>query len=1371
MEDAEHRLSLILLGPVQARRGSTPITGFRSRKAMALLVYLAVSGTAQPRETLAGLLWPDLPDAHARASLSQALTNLRQLIGKALVTTRNTVALAPGSIELDATTFAAALQPLTTPGGARQPTAEALQIAITAFQGDFLAGFSLADAPAFEEWATIQREQYRRLAVLGLHALADRQLVEGAHAPAITALRRILTLEPWREEAHRQLMTVLAESGQRSAALAQYELCRRHLVDELEAEPSAETTALYERIKTAVGSGRVGLVQPAPVPAPPYTDWEEAPDPGRFYGRRSEINLLEGWLLTERCRVIVIVGIGGVGKTTLAAALARSLAGHFDGVIWRSVLNAPPPGEVLHEWLQVLARFASATDRPAAHGLPVALDQQLNRLVEGLRQRRWLLVLDNLESTLGSGASTGAFRSGYAAYGQLIEHLGRHEHTSCLLITSRERPPELSRLEASGLPVQILELIGLSDEAGRDILRERELSGSTDDEAAFVERYSGNPLALRLAAQTVQELFAGDIAAFLGEGTPIFDDIRAVLDQQIARLSPLEVEIVSWLAIEREPVSLKTIGDNLVQPEARATLLEAVRSLRRRSLLEQRGGALTLQNVVTEYLTDRLVLTAGEELVSAQPDRLHRYALLKAEAKEYLRLSQVRLILEPIAARAVARLGQHGLAATVRRLLDDERRQPRVASYLAGNLLNLLLHLELDLSGLDLSQLCVWQAYLRGMTLPAVNLTGADLHGSAFSDDFRAITTIAFSPDGQLMAAGTNDGAVRCWRTSDWQPVTVCTGHSRPVRSVTFSPDGRLLASAGSDGQTCLWEAATGRLCRRLEAGRGQAMSVAFTPDGAVLVCAYWDQAIIFWELATGQPQHRLDEPIGITESIAISPDGRLLASGGWDGEIRLWDCASGALRHAWAGHERVIKMVAFSPDGQTLGSCSWDETIALWEVSTGQQRRRLLGHECAMASLAFSRDGSLVAGCGWSRVVRVWDVQTGQILHCLDGHTSWVEALAFGPDATTLASGGWDQSIRFWSEPSGRAVRALHGFSSRVSSVTFSPDGAMLASSYHDRLVRLWSVASGRQLATMAGHHDALHDVAFSPDGRLLASAGHDHEVRLWETASARPLAVLRGHTDAVLAVAFAPDGQTVISAGRDQTVRLWTVATGQEQAILRGHTAHLDTVAVSPDGCLLASGGHEPIVCLWAMATGQLIQQWSSDAQWTKVLRFSPDGSLLATGGHDRAVKLYTVTGELVELVDLAFPTAGSLVALAFSPDGRLLAAGDNAKLIYIWEVASARLLHQLAGHENSVEALSFSPDGSLLASCSHDETVRLWEVETGAGQRLLRVAKPYAGTIITGVTGITEAQRLALVALGAVDADQGGADQSSFSRPWAD
>jgi hypothetical protein len=332
------------------------------------------------------------------------------------------------------------------------------------------------------------------------------------------------------------------------------------------------------------------------------------------------------------------------------------------------------------------------------------------------------------------------------------------------------------------------------------------------------------------------------------------------------------------------------LQENIVRSISRRELLETLRNLHRRSLLEQAENGFTLQNLVMEFLTDYLVENVCEEIetftsrgaslrlqeqgsvISLTGDKisprplhspaplLNHFALLKAQAKDYVRASQRRLILRPIAGRLLGSLGQTGLEVRLRENLATLRQtgsgQPGYAgtpSYAGGNILNLLLHLKSNLRGYDFSRLTVWQAYLGGMQLPEVNFTGADLAGTVFTDTFGAISSVAFSPNGKILAATTAEGQIRLWQAMDGQPLLTWEGHTNWAWSVAFSPDGQTLASGSADQTVRLWDVYTGQSLKTLSGHTNLVYSVAFSPDGRLLASGSVDETIKLWDVQTGE--------------------------------------------------------------------------------------------------------------------------------------------------------------------------------------------------------------------------------------------------------------------------------------------------------------------------------------------------------------------------------------------------------------------------------------------------------------------------------------------------------------------------------------
>jgi predicted ATPase/DNA-binding SARP family transcriptional activator len=337
------RLTLSLLGSFQVILDGEPITEFESDKVRALLAYLAVeSGRSHRRESLAGLLWPERPERAARHNLSQALLNLRRAIGDYdatppfLLITRDTIQLNTNSdYWLDTAPFTALLAACEEHPHYRlqacNPCMDRLQQAVVLYRGSFLQGFSLGDSASFEEWSVLERERLHRLAMAALRHLADCHEQRGEIQQALQYAWRQVELDPWREEAHQQLMRLLALNGRRSEALAQYGTCRRVLAEELGIEPAGKTTRLYERIRDGelevLVPSHARLLEPSPHP-PAFLD-QEAPiemESPVFVARERELAQLNGYLhpaLAGQGRIVFVTGEAGSGKTALVQEFAR----------------------------------------------------------------------------------------------------------------------------------------------------------------------------------------------------------------------------------------------------------------------------------------------------------------------------------------------------------------------------------------------------------------------------------------------------------------------------------------------------------------------------------------------------------------------------------------------------------------------------------------------------------------------------------------------------------------------------------------------------------------------------------------------------------------------------------------------------------------------------------------------------------------------------------------------------------------------------------------------------------------------------------------------------------------------------------------
>ncbi|MDJ0697809.1 NB-ARC domain-containing protein [Mastigocoleus sp. MO_188.B34] len=344
----------------------------------------------------------------------------------------------------------------------------------------------------------------------------------------------------------------------------------------------------------------------------PHQDWGDVIDVSTFFGRVEETQTLKRWILEEGCHLVTILGMGGIGKTSLAASVVHQIQGEFDCLIWRSLRHAPPLDKLLEE----LCLFLGKEDKKEVSG---TIDSQILYLINCLRCSRCLLILDNCESILEDVNDTGNEINESFGYIQLIQYLAQTAHNSTVVLTSREKPPSLVLNEGEKLAVRSLQLKGLALAEAQAIFQTLgNFSGTISEWEILIEHYAGNPLLLKIAATGIQDFFAGNISEFikfLEQTNFVFDDIRNLLEQQFNRLSHAEKEVMYTLAIHQQPISFAQLCKDMMSEEETARLLETIQVLSRRSLIENSLSKFTQKPVIVKFVREKLSEKTGKSII------------------------------------------------------------------------------------------------------------------------------------------------------------------------------------------------------------------------------------------------------------------------------------------------------------------------------------------------------------------------------------------------------------------------------------------------------------------------------------------------------------------------------------------------------------------------------------------------------------------------------------------------------------------------------------------------------------------------------------------------------------------------------------
>ena len=613
------------------------------------------------------------------------------------------------------------------------------------------------------------------------------------------------------------------------------------------------------------------------------------------------------------------------------------------------------------------------------------------------------------------------------------------------------------------------------------------------------------------------------------------------------------------------------------------------------------------------------------------------------------------------------------------------------------------------------------------------------------------VLAVAITPDGQRLLSGSADKSVRLWDLKTGEELTRFDGHSASVGGLAITPDGKLAVSGSMDRTLRIWDLCSGRLVKLLQGhhegtpryARSMAaadaplkpqhghsagiMRIAMSADGTRVISCGWGGEVCGWSIPDGRQIFSTSAMYGTANDVAISSRGDSAVVAFNDQRIGMLALSgNGAVewRDFFSGHDSRVNCVAWLPDGNSFVSGSTDRTVRQWKAGTCV--RELKGHNSAVSSICVTQDGATVCSGSADQTIRIWDTHSGELRAILSGHSAIISDLAFSADGTILVSCAHDNTVKVWD--TSRILSTESGWTvadhdDRVVSVVVLPGGRRAASGAADGEVRIRDLETGDVVHSFPAHPQAITQMLPDAHGSGFLTASADHTVRMWD-ATGNNTQLLEGHTAPVWCVCLSPDGHLVCTAADDATLRVWRRTPGV-----------IDDVCVTSPATRWVYGynpGRRAGVCVTSDSRKLVfsyfdhsLQVWDifSDERPVSILGHSDlicriiplPCNRVVSASYDGSLMLWRLDAEVIYEAHMR-GHSGAVRTCEVTPDHRFVVSASSDRTIRIWDLSDGSLLRTLTGHSAAVNLLSICPRGDLLVSVADDSEIIVWSISRG-------------------------------------------------------
>ncbi|MBI4752725.1 MAG: hypothetical protein HY774_29905 [Acidobacteria bacterium] len=1060
--------------------------------------------------------------------------------------------------------------------------------------------------------------------------------------------------------------------------------------------------------------------QPSELPQNLLERLHFVPDPPlKYLPRIVELEALKKMLLSSQTSSIAISGMGGIGKSILAAMIVREsevLEAFPGGVYWVKFGKRPHIRLLQSELAAALSQ----------NQLTLKAKNQRNlHAGKHLHTRQVLLVLDDVcEST----------------------HLGFFKECGIpcqILVTTRS----IEVIKSSG--IQWLHLDVLDETQALNLLADwaDQKTDSLPTEASAIAKLCGNvPLALSLLRSLVKTgLDWADALVSLSNTHSEFSDSEHIT-------SALKVSIDSLPELERaDYLKLAVFPEDVPLPEATLITLwsqtsgltdhqcrEQIEKFKQRMLLQATeigpNQIVELHSLQHLYLKNQCANSQGlhTELVKAYrticPSGWHTgpndgyfhewlpYHLKQAGLEDELR----NLLLNYRWMQASLNyLGVSRLMAKYKNSRDPDleliHQTFQLSSHILhkdpGQLRSQLWGRLADCSSPDI-QAVLNQARLTGQNLwlrPAFTCLAPPNGPLLFTLEGHTdeVTSVAVLSHGDRIVSGSKDGTLKIWDLETrmeictisehkwWEPVkdalsfilndiqieklkrwtskigkpfTHPTSNSDSFQNLAVLHEGKWLASSSPFRPITIWDLETG-----LKLATVKGVISAFVNSGGqrqVLVFSFNNQTI--GNVVTDSELTTFKRYAGLIKAMAAFPDDQQVGIVLDENVIKVVDLKTGTEQITLTGHHEEVISVEILPDRRRLVSASWDKTLKLWDLTTGRELVTFTGHTAEVEVVALLSDNQRMVSGGFDNTLKIWDLKTGSELATCTGHSALVLAVTVIPDRQQIVSTSGDNTLKVWDVAPDVKQASLKGHQDEITALAVFPDGQQIVTGSKDCTLKIWDVTTGAELATFTGHSDHVTAVVILPDGQRVVSASRDHTLKVWDLATGAELTTLAGHLDEVTAVVALPDGQRVVSASKDKTIKVWHLAKETNPTTFTGHSDEVIGMTVLPDGQRLVLTSSAGRIQTWDLVTGLTLASFTGNKKQITAVTVYPDGQRLVLASIDNTLKV----------LDLK---------------------------------AGGREQATLSGHTMDISTITMRSDGQWLVSASWDGTLKVWDLET--------------------------------------------------------